>query len=140
MIKEAGMEDSGITDPSSGKSIMISTTARKFFRDQFTDHAKTRNVIINRYLADMFAQGSVQQTFKPKGYEHLAPGEKPEEIGEVRTAGGGKFIGIIAPDHVRILAIKGGISNSLPSVAQEPAPTGVSSEHSGLGDALQGAL
>jgi len=123
MIKEGAMESSGVTDSSSGKEIMISTTARKFFREQFQEHAKTRNVIINRYLADMFSQGAVIHSFKPKGYDQLAPNEKPDETGEVRSVGGGKVIGIVASDHVRILAIKGGISNTLPSVEQGSAPS-----------------
>lgn len=129
MIKEAGLENSGVVDgETTGRAVFVSTTARMYFRQSFPDYAKVRNNIVNQYLANMFAQASPTDYFRPKK-------GSAEEVGEIREAGGGKFIGIIANDHVRVLAIKGGIGGSLPSLSQEGAPA----EAGGVEQALQGA-
>lgn len=115
MIKEAGLESSNITDSEHGLPVFVSTTARKFFREQFSDHAKTRNWVVNQYLAGMFVNGSPISFFRPKKGDD-------SEVGEIRMAGGGKFIGIIGNDHVRIIAVKGGLSGALPALSPQAAP------------------
>ena len=117
MIKEAGLEQSNMPDSEHGLPILISTTARKFFREQFPDHAKTRNWVVNQYLAGMFSNGNIVTYFKPKkGSE--------DEAGEIRESGGGRFIGIVASDHVRVLAVKGGLGGALPALSPQAGSTG----------------
>ena len=109
IIKEAGLEDSGVNDSKSGERIYVSTTARKYFREQFPSHAKTRNIVINKYLADMFSKASSTATFSPKN--------DTASLGEIREVGGGKLIGITYTNYVKLIAIKGSVPNQLPSMA-----------------------
>ena len=70
--------------------------------------------VLNEYIGKMFADGNPVDYFKPK--------KNPDETGEVREVSGGKFIGIIGGNHIRVIAVKGSPSGlpSLPSEGQNP--------------------
>lgn len=110
--KEAGLENSGIVDSEHGKAILVSTTARMFFRKQFPGAAKVRNNIVNQYIAKMFSEGYVADYFRPKNTKAHNSGD----VGEIRTAGGAKFVGIISGDSVRVIAVKGSVQGTFPAL------------------------
>jgi hypothetical protein len=126
MIVEAGLEHSNVTDQEHGLPVMISTTARMFFREQFPDQAKTRNWVVNQYLAGMFGNGSISTYFRPREGD-------ADDVGEIREVGGGRMIGIVSKDHVRVIAIKGGLSGALPALSPQAGATG---EDQAQGEAL----
>ena len=120
-IKEAGLENSGLTDGESGKAIFVSTSARKFFREAYPGYKRIRNNVMNQYIAKMFASGHTTEHFRPKGKGGVG---KSGEVGQIREIGGGKFVGIVSANHVRIIAIKGS-PGGLPGLPQTAVPAPV---------------
>lgn len=120
MIKEAGLENSGIMDSGSGKAVFVSSTARIFFRKAYPGYKRIRNNVMNQYIAKMFSSGKPAGYFRPKGSKG---GGSRSDVGVIREVSGGKFIGIISPNHVRIIAIKGSPSG-LPGLPQTPIQMG----------------
>lgn len=107
MKRQAKLENSGISDSQYGKAIFVSTTARLAFRQVNPSYAKVRNDQLNHVIGSIFSQSAPTAYFRPK-----QGGE--EDVGEVREGGGAKFISIISPSHISVLAVK--------KVPQVPAP------------------
>lgn len=114
MIKESALENSQVVDNEWGRAIFVSTGCRKFFRKAYPGYSKIRNNIMNQFIAKMFSEGKIVDYFKPKN-------SNADEVGEVREVAGGKFVGIIANDHVRVIAVKGSPSG-LPALPQDKVP------------------
>lgn len=112
-IVEAGLENSGVVDSETGRAVLVSTTARVYFRKAFPAYRKVRNQIMNQYIAQMFSNARITDYFRPKNQKGDG------DVGEVREVGGGKFVGIIANDHVRVIAVKGSMSGALPAMPVE---------------------
>ncbi len=62
-------EDSGVSDPATGKQIAISTTLRKFYRAKYKEeYGHLANKELNKVIADEFAKcsGKIIHYFKAK--------------------------------------------------------------------------
>jgi len=122
MLKEAGIEETKVSDPSGGK-ISVSTTARLAFRKAWPDKAGARNAILNDFIANMFAGGTDSGSFTPRD----GGGE-----GKVRAVQGGRFIAIASKDGIRVIAVKGSVPElpELPESYKPPSLGGTSiSDH-----------
>lgn len=108
--KHSAVENSGVQDPENGVDILISTSARIAFRKTYPTWSKIRNDVLNEAIAESFAKGRIVQYFKPKKGD-------PNDVGEVRSYGSGRFIAIINTSGVRIIAVKG----SIPALVAPPA-------------------
>jgi hypothetical protein len=123
------LEDSGITDPVTGKKIFVTVSARKTFRAA-NQGSKVRNVLLNTAIANDFARSKPQvKLFRVRG--------DPNSVGQVRdSANGGRYIAIITSNGVKIVQVAGGVPSltgmtfSQQPVSPVPAPVKFSSSQS----------
>jgi hypothetical protein len=102
MIKFAGAEDSGITDPVTGKRIHVTTTARKTFRAANAAWAKVRNVLLNTAIANDFSRAKPQtRLFKVR--------KDPNAVGQVRDTSNGRYIAVVGSNDIKIVSVAGGV-------------------------------
>lgn len=111
MIKKAGPEATTHTDPSTGKKIYVSTSARITFRKLHPEwvSAKVKNSVLNDEIAKQFAAAPVMQIFLSK--------KNKNEAGDIRGTDSSKFICIHRNSYVLVIAAKG--THALPP---PPAP------------------
>lgn len=107
MIKNAGPEPTGITDPSTGKKVYVSTTARITFRKLHPEwvKAKVKNSALNEEIAKQFAAAPVLEIFLSK--------KNKNEAGDVRGTESSKFVCIHRNSYVLVIAAKG--THNLPA-------------------------
>ncbi len=121
MNKYAGVENSGVRDPKTGKPITITVSVRKAIRNSDSRWAKVRNSLLNPVIANDFARGRAQtKFFKVKGSGLTG-------WGHVRESGGGAYVAIVGSSEVRIVAVstKDGtprLSTTPPSNAVQGGP------------------
>lgn len=107
MIKQAGPEASGQSDPLTGKKIYISTSARITYRKLHPEwiKAKVSNAILNEEIAKQFAAAKVIELFTSK--------KNKSESGDIRGTDSSKFISIHRNSYVLVIAAKG--AHNLPA-------------------------
>lgn len=115
MIKQAGMETTSVTDPSTGRAIRVSTTARliyrKIYAGQIEGIESMRNAQLNEIIAEDFANsaGRVVHYFQ-LGKKEDSQGRSWAEIRNMVKGGRGLFqfyVSAIRSDSVDILVIQG---------------------------------
>lgn len=118
MIKYSGIEDSGIRDKVTGKTIQVTTTVRVGFRASDQAWKSVRNIILNKAIASDFSNAKPQsRTFKPKNRVG---------VGQVRDSGSGRYISIIDESAIRIVYFHGSLPRlQLPYGHQVPAPANI---------------
>lgn len=101
MIKQAGPEATTQTDPSTGKKIYVSTSARITFRKLHPEwvRAKVKNSVLNEEIAKQFAAAPVMEIFLSK--------KNKSESGDVRGTESSKFVCIHRNSYVLVIAAKG---------------------------------
>lgn len=118
MIKKAGPEATAHTDPSTGKKIYVSTSARITFRKLHPEwiKAKTKNSALNDEIAKQFAAAPVMEIFLSK--------KNKSESGDVRGTESSKFICIHRNSYVLVIAAKGA-HNLPPPPASKELPSAI---------------
>ena len=109
-----GMEDSEISDPSSGKDIYISTTTRILYRKMYPEYATLRNVRLNEIIAKEFARNSnhvlhyfrLGKKDKPRSEQMGSSGETMANAGEIRGSSSFYFISAIKERSIEILTVQ----------------------------------
>ena len=101
MIKKAGPEATAHIDPSTGKKIYVSTSARITFRKLHPEwvKAKVKNSALNDEIAKQFAAAPVMEIFLSK--------KNKSESGDVRGTESSKFVCIHRNSYVLVIAAKG---------------------------------
>lgn len=104
MLKIAGMEETEVTDPKTGLTINVSTTARLIFRKMFpTEYGALRNARLNAIIAEDFAKSSNNAVH----YFRLGK-EKDQGVAEIRSASisGVFYISAIRENSIDIITIQ----------------------------------
>lgn len=108
MKKIAGMENSEIKDPSSGKPISISTTARLMWREAWpSEYSEMRNARLNIEIAKDFASnaGNVLHYFRLGGDD--SAGTAHRGTAEIRSGSSSfYYISAIRSSSIDILTIQ----------------------------------
>jgi hypothetical protein len=117
IIVEAWAEPTGMNDTAAGKPIFVTTSARITFRKAFPKAQKIRNSVLNTAIATIFSASKTAERFKPYNkHNNYIPGT----MGVIRPAGGGRFIGIVGNDFVKIVEFKGSPPQlTLPEVSKK---------------------
>jgi hypothetical protein len=118
MLKKASLEDSGVSDPKTGKKIRISTTIRLMYRIADPDiYGAMRNARLNVKVAEDFAghSSNVKHYFrlgkkdtsrtehKPAGAEE---GQVYANVAEIRGIEGTYFISAVKESTIDVLTIQ----------------------------------
>jgi hypothetical protein len=117
IIKTAGAEDSGLTDPRTGFPIYITTTVRKKYREYFSEskahdfnreiYEDLRNSELNQIIAQDFAASSdnVRHHFLAKSSDLVSRKRNWIEIRQVFAKGRPfhHFLGLIGPGYITII-------------------------------------
>lgn len=118
MKKIAALEETEITDPSSGKQIRVSTTTRLLYRKSYPqEYGQMRNARLNQVIAKDFAsnsnnvlhyfrlgkKGTSRTEYKPVGAEE---GKIYGNVAEIRGNASSFFISAIQDDTIDILTIQ----------------------------------
>lgn len=118
MEKTAALEETEITDPSSGKKIRVSTTTRLLYRKAYPqEYGSMRNARLNQVIAKDFAsnsnnvlhyfrlgkKGAPRHEHKPEGAEE---GKIYGNVAEIRGNASSFFISAIQDDTIDILTIQ----------------------------------
>ncbi len=125
MNKYAGVENSGVRDPKTGKPITITVSVRKAIRESDPRWSKVRNSLLNPVIANDFARGKAQiKFFKVKG-------SGLSGWGHVRDSGGGAYIAIVGANEVRIVSVsaKSGTPRLSASPPQQSGPPEVKASY-----------
>ncbi len=103
MKKMAGMEETEITDTKTGKSILVSTTARLYFRKFIdpTNYGKMRNKKLNWIIAKDFADNSSNVL------HYFWISKERRVIGEIRKSKySGYYISAITDNNINIITVQ----------------------------------
>ena len=118
MLKIAGLEDSDITDPATGKKIRISTTIRLMYRKAYpNEYGPMRNARLNIEIAKDFVNNSSnvlhyfrlgkkdrsRADYKPSGAKS---GQVYANVAEIRGTSSSFFISAIKDSSIDILTIQ----------------------------------
>lgn len=118
MLKLAGLEDSDMSDPKTGKKIRISTTVRLIYRKAYPDvYGSMRNSKLNIVIAKDFiknsnnvlhyfrlgSKGQSRTEYKPPGH---VSGEVYANVAEIRGSTSSYFISALKDNSIDILTIQ----------------------------------
>jgi len=118
MLKQAGLEDTEITDSKTGKKIRVTTTVRMMYRKAYPqEYGDMRNARLNIAIAKDFIQnsGNVLHYFrlgkKEKSRSEYSPlgaekGQVKANVAEIRGTSSSFFISAIKESTVDILTIQ----------------------------------
>jgi hypothetical protein len=109
-----GMEETDITDPSSGRNISVSTTARILYRKMNPEYEGLRNIRLNEIIANDFAKhsGRVLHYFrlgkadKTRSEQLDSSGGTKANVAEIRGSSSFYYISAIKDRSIEILTVQ----------------------------------
>lgn len=110
IIKLAGLEETGISDPETGLPIYISTTTRLVYRHMYRNYpdlgySTMRNARLNQIIAEEFANSSSKVVHH---FKLGKSGDSERAVGEIRNRNGTVmfFISAIGGSSINILTLQ----------------------------------